>query len=396
MTLLLYLEQPIKRYKANDDVIWPALDFLECPIKSCGKVYVSGEDKKCNEHKRELREVETWKVNADVQELEIALEKAYRLSQRNGQKVIFIYDHEGPATRFGSWQESQLMRQLFKKPVLVVDKETNCPPEADLEASPMRLPVESMGESFYQKRKIDAVKLIKETALNDQRLKRKIRRDDSIIGYFSISLRRGYMDADYQNALKAVEYIEDEAADIGLNLSFIVPNPTLESYNDGTCDLDDYLVKFFTEKLRPESKKYKIMKSGHVKIVDRDIGSMGISDFLWLNIPRVEDMYRTDDMKDSEVKDLRKKIKSNRAKYDPRISFNAVSAMAQARAYFPTIVITKKVDVSKRLMTHPINLESELYGINRTDVVFANFGESKGLTQMRREIKEIIEGTKHG
>ena len=393
MTLLLYLEQPIKRYKANDDVIWKALDFLECPIKKCGKVYVSGEDKKCNEHKRELREVEKWEVSANVRELQIDLEKAYRRSQNNGEKVIFIYDHEGPATRYGSWQESQLMRQLFKKPVLVVDKETNCPPEADLEASPMRLSVEGMGDSFYQKTKNATVKFIKETALNNQRLKRKIRNSEPIIGYFSISLRRGSIDKDYENALKAVEYIEDEAEDVGLKLSFIVPNPTLEKYNDGTCDLDDYLVKFFMEKLRPGSKKYKMMKSGHVKIVDRDIGSMGISDFLWLNIPSVENMYRTDDMKDSEVKDLRKKIKNNRSKYDPRVSFNAVSAMAQARAYFPTIVITKKVDVSKRLMTHPINLESELYGINRTDVVFANFGESKGLTQMRREIKEIIEKT---
>jgi len=393
VTLLLYLEQPIKRYKANDDVIWKALDFLECPIKKCGKVYVSGEDKKCNEHKRELREVEKWEVSANVRELQIDLEKAYRRSQNNGEKVIFIYDHEGPATRYGSWQESQLMRQLFKKPVLVVDKETNCPPEADLEASPMRLSVEGMGDSFYQKTKNATVKFIKETALNNQRLKRKIRNSEPIIGYFSISLRRGSIDKDYENALKAVEYIEDEAEDVGLKLSFIVPNPTLEKYNDGTCDLDDYLVKFFMEKLRPGSKKYKMMKSGHVKIVDRDIGSMGISDFLWLNIPSVENMYRTDDMKDSEVKDLRKKIKNNRSKYDPRVSFNAVSAMAQARAYFPTIVITKKVDVSKRLMTHPINLESELYGINRTDVVFANFGESKGLTQMRREIKEIIEKT---
>jgi hypothetical protein len=416
MTVIVYLKQTIKNYRKHDDLILNILkDILECPVNSCSYTYVLKvtKSRKCKVHNHKSKLYEEYfnsennrpkcpihnktLVGMDVIEVEAETSRIYSILEKNdkylknNESMIFIYDHEGPSTRFGSFHEDILARYLFQKPVVIVDKNKNRPVEVDLELNPMRNSVENMSKNYYFNSTKDALNFLKETGLYDDRIKKKIDKGKGILAYFSISLRRGYLDEDYRDALKAANRIQNEAEKIGLKLNLYVPNPIL-GREDGYSQLDSWTKYFLFKKLKKGSKAYKIVNSGNIKVIDRDLRSEEVCDFIWLNIPKLEDMYKKEEM---DIEELIKKIDNNRLKYDPAYSYSAVTALGLARCFVKCIALTgKPLDVGNRLKTHFFKFSSDIYNINEINVIPCSFKRENDIENLKREIKEIIEGLK--
>jgi hypothetical protein len=128
-----------------------------------------------------------------------------------------------------------------------------------------------------------------------------------------------------------------------------------------------------------------------IKVIDRDLMIIEASDFIWLNAPKLKEMYK----REEEDKKIEMRIRKNPLRYDPRFAYTNVVALGLARCFVPCIVTTNRWDAYTRLKVHFFNLESDIYNLNKINIIwYRNLSKAANKNLLRKKLKNMIFSTK--